>query len=104
MRLRTFVDVCRAVDFAHRNLIVHRDLKPSNIMTANVANFYTDVYHVDVAERYWSDAATRGERILGVTHHRPINSYFRRFANLLLLGKLDEAHRTLSAPIDAIIR
>jgi tetratricopeptide (TPR) repeat protein/tRNA A-37 threonylcarbamoyl transferase component Bud32 len=31
-RLRLFTDVCRAVDFAHRNLVVHRDLKPSNIL------------------------------------------------------------------------
>jgi eukaryotic-like serine/threonine-protein kinase len=31
-RLRLFVDVTRAVAYAHRNLIVHRDLKPSNIL------------------------------------------------------------------------
>jgi serine/threonine-protein kinase len=31
-RLRLFVHVCRAIDFAHRNLVVHRDLKPSNIL------------------------------------------------------------------------
>jgi tRNA A-37 threonylcarbamoyl transferase component Bud32/tetratricopeptide (TPR) repeat protein len=31
-RLRLFVDVCRAVHFAHTQLIVHRDLKPSNVM------------------------------------------------------------------------
>lgn len=31
-RLRLFVDVCRAIDFAHRSLVVHRDLKPSNIL------------------------------------------------------------------------
>lgn len=31
-RLRLFVDVCRATDFAHRSLVVHRDLKPSNIL------------------------------------------------------------------------
>jgi serine/threonine protein kinase len=31
-RLRLFVNVCAAVDYAHRNLIVHLDLKPSNIL------------------------------------------------------------------------
>ena len=35
-RLRLFLDVCHAVEYAHRNLVVHRDLKPSNILvTAN---------------------------------------------------------------------
>ena len=31
-RLRLFMKVCKAVDFAHRNLVVHRDLKPNNIL------------------------------------------------------------------------
>jgi tetratricopeptide (TPR) repeat protein/predicted Ser/Thr protein kinase len=31
-RIRLFVEVCGAVEFAHRNLVVHRDLKPSNIL------------------------------------------------------------------------
>lgn len=31
-RLRLFLKVCDAVDYAHRNLLVHRDLKPSNIL------------------------------------------------------------------------
>jgi serine/threonine-protein kinase len=31
-RLRLFMAVCAAVDYAHKNLIVHRDLKPANIL------------------------------------------------------------------------
>ncbi len=31
-RLSLFIEVGRAVQYAHRNLIVHRDLKPSNIL------------------------------------------------------------------------
>jgi serine/threonine-protein kinase len=34
-RLRLFLDVCEAVQYAHRNLIVHRDLKPSNILVTD---------------------------------------------------------------------
>ena len=31
-RLRLFLDVCDAVQYAHRQMVVHRDLKPSNIL------------------------------------------------------------------------
>ncbi len=31
-RLKLFLDVCSAVQFAHQNLVVHRDIKPSNVL------------------------------------------------------------------------
>ncbi|MGD8376706.1 MAG: tetratricopeptide repeat protein [Acidobacteriota bacterium] len=34
-RLRLFVEVGHAVEFAHRHLVVHRDLKPSNILVTD---------------------------------------------------------------------
>lgn len=34
-RLHLFMEVCEAVQYAHRKLVVHRDLKPSNIMVTD---------------------------------------------------------------------
>jgi eukaryotic-like serine/threonine-protein kinase len=34
-RVRLMVEVCRAVEAAHRALIVHRDLKPSNVLVSS---------------------------------------------------------------------
>lgn len=31
-RLRLFIKVCKAVQYAHQNLIIHRDIKPGNIL------------------------------------------------------------------------
>jgi serine/threonine-protein kinase len=33
-RLRLFIDVCAAIQYAHQNLVIHRDLKPSNILVS----------------------------------------------------------------------
>src|SRR5688572_17878207 len=41
--LRTFADVCLAVEFAHTRSVIHRDLKPANIVVGD----FGDVYVLD---------------------------------------------------------
>ncbi len=38
--LRAYVEVCRAIEFAHSRGVVHRDLKPANIMMGDFAEVY----------------------------------------------------------------
>ena len=33
-KLRLFISVCSAVQFAHQNMVVHRDLKPDNVLVS----------------------------------------------------------------------
>jgi serine/threonine-protein kinase len=33
-RLSLFIQLCNAMEFAHKNLVIHRDIKPGNIMVA----------------------------------------------------------------------
>ena len=37
-KLKLFLPLCDAVDYAHRKLIVHRDLKPSNVLVTAAGN------------------------------------------------------------------
>ncbi len=65
-RVRLFLTVCEATQYAHRNLVVHRDLKPSNILvdsdgTAKLLDFGLAKYpmssgspgHISRATRRW---------------------------------------------------
>jgi len=77
-RLGLFLQLCKAVDFAHRNLILHRDLKPSNVLVTGdgavkLLDFGTAALIPEIeaqqvtrarllTPRYASPARLRGER------------------------------------------
>ncbi len=75
--LKLFLQVCEAVQYAHRNLVVHRDLKPSNIFVADdgtpklldfgVAKVLstTDVDSAHTATRVFTPDYAAPEQILG---------------------------------------
>lgn len=77
-RIRLFLQVCDAVEFAHRSLIVHGDLKPANILvtaegTAKLLDFGTAKLSRDpegkvsqfavLTPRYASPEQVRGEMV-----------------------------------------
>ena len=81
-RIRLFLQVCDAVEFAHRNLVVHGDLKPANVLvtadgTAKLLDFGTakllqspggKVTQFNLlTPRYASPEQVRGERVSTAT-------------------------------------
>jgi serine/threonine protein kinase len=48
-RLRLFMTVCTAVQFAHQHLVVHRDIKPGNILVAYIGSVLLKMGDVNAA-------------------------------------------------------
>jgi serine/threonine protein kinase len=49
-RVRLFLQVLDAIDYAHRNLVVHRDLKPSNILVTGAAPGHVKLLDFGIAK------------------------------------------------------
>lgn len=77
-RLYLFVQVCKAVEFAHQNLIIHRDIKPGNIMVnergevklmdfgiARVISEQSDRPEVTIAQRLLTPESASPEQLEG---------------------------------------
>ena len=66
--LRLFIEICSAVDFAHRHLVVHRDLKPSNVLIdASGRPKLLDFGVAKVLDEGLGEALTRPSRPAGLT-------------------------------------
>lgn len=65
-RLRLFLQVCDAVDYAHQNLVIHRDLTPRNILVAD-----NSVRLLDFGISKLMDAADGGVTAAGLVPFTP---------------------------------
>jgi serine/threonine-protein kinase len=73
-RLRLFVTVCEAVQYAHQHLIVHRDLKPGNVLVT--ADGHVKLLDFGIAKLLEEDSAaqvavTRTARVLTPEYSSP---------------------------------
>src|SRR5262245_58085082 len=60
-RLRLFLDVCSAVDFAHRKFVIRRDLKPGNILVD--ANGIPKLLDFGICKLLQTDAISAGDTV-----------------------------------------
>jgi serine/threonine-protein kinase len=56
-RLRLFLRICSAVEYAHKNLVVHRDIKPGNVLVGQ--NGAPKLVDFGIAKLLDSDGGTR---------------------------------------------
>lgn len=104
-RLKLFLAVCDAVQFAHRQLIVHRDIKPTNIIVTpdgvpklldfgiakllEADNDFDDLTRTGVADRMLTPQYSSPEQVLG----EPVSIVTDVHALGLLLYELLSGHR-----------
>lgn len=65
-RLRLFVEVARAVQYAHASLIVHRDIKPSNILVTSDGQ--VKLLDFGIAKLLTPDSAAESEALTRTGH------------------------------------
>ncbi len=74
-RLKLFLTICDAVQYAHQNLIVHRDIKPSNVLVSSEG--VPKLLDFGIAKLMRSDETVEDEELkLTATDARPMSPHY----------------------------
>lgn len=71
-RIRLFMQVCAAVDYAHRHLVLHRDIKPSNIFVTTDGSVKLLDFGIAKLIRLGDELTNPGESLAGTLTVLPV--------------------------------
>ena len=68
-KMNVFIQVCKALDYAHKNGVIHRDIKPSNILIDKDANAWLSDFGIAKVNSAYDQDLTCPDMVMGTWNY-----------------------------------